>query len=118
MTDSMAALRLLVDHGGDEGPKALDAFYRRWSKEPLVIDKWFSVQATSSREGTLERRRAGCCSTRTSRCAIRIGCRSLVGAFCTANPARFHAATAADTDSLPTGCWSWIRSIRRSRHGS
>ena len=30
-------------------------FYTRWQSEPLVIDKWFSVQATSKRADTLER---------------------------------------------------------------
>jgi aminopeptidase N len=91
MTDSLAALRLLVDHGGDEGPKALDAFYRRWSNESLVIDKWFSVQATSSREGTLDAVLGLMAHPDFSlRNPNRV--RSLVGAFCTANPARFHAA--------------------------
>jgi aminopeptidase N len=91
MTDSLAALRLLVDYGDVEGPKALDVFYRRWSKEPLVIDKWFSVQATSRRDGALE---AVCDLMRHPDFSLRNPnrVRSLVGAFCTANPARFHAA--------------------------
>ncbi len=94
MTDSLAALRLLVDHGGVEGLAALDAFYRRWSKESLVIDKWFSVQATSSREGTLGAVLALMQHPDFSwRNPNRV--RSLVGAFCTANPARFHAADGA-----------------------
>jgi aminopeptidase N len=91
MTDAIAALRLLVDHGGEDGPPALDAFYRRWSREPLVIDKWFSVQATSSREGTLDAVMGLLLHPDFSlRNPNRV--RSLVGAFCTANPACFHAA--------------------------
>lgn len=94
MTDSLAALRLLVDHGGAEGPAALDAFYRRWANEPLVIDKWFSVQATSSREGTLGAVLALMQHADFSlRNPNRV--RSLVGAFCTANPVRFHDADGA-----------------------
>jgi aminopeptidase N len=91
MTDSLAALRMLVDYGDVEGPKALDVFYRRWSKEPLVIDKWFSVQATSSRDGALD---AVCDLMRHPDFSLRNPnrVRSLVGAFCAANPARFHAA--------------------------
>jgi aminopeptidase N len=91
MTDTMAALRLLVDHGGDEGRHALDTFYRRWSSEPLVVDKWFSVQATSSREGTLGAVLGLMHHPDFSlRNPNRV--RSLVGAFCSGNPARFHAA--------------------------
>jgi aminopeptidase N len=90
MTDVMAALRLLVDHGGAEGAQALDEFYRRWFREPLVLDKWFSVQATSSRPETLERVRHLMGHTDFSlRNPNRV--RSLVGAFCTANQVRFHA---------------------------
>jgi aminopeptidase N len=91
MTDTIAALRLLVDHGGDEGRHALDAFYRRWSSEPLVVDKWFSVQATSSRDGTLGAVLGLMHHPDFSlRNPNRV--RSLVGAFCSGNPARFHAA--------------------------
>lgn len=90
MTDAIAALRLLVDHGGEEGPPALEAFYRRWSKEPLVLDKWFSVQATSSRAGTLGAV-AGLLEHPDFSLRNPNRVRSLVGAFCTANPARFHA---------------------------
>ncbi len=91
MTDSIAALRLLVDYGGAEGPPALDRFYGRWSKEPLVIDKWFSVQATSRREGTLGAV-IGLLQHPDFSLRNPNRVRSLVGAFATANPARFHAA--------------------------
>ncbi len=91
MTDVMAALRLLVDHGGEEGARALEEFYHRWSREPLVLDKWFSVQATSPRPDTLARvtqlMEHGDFSLRNPN---RV--RSLVGAFCHANQVRFHAA--------------------------
>jgi aminopeptidase N len=90
MTDSIAALRLLVDHGGSEGPEALETFYRRWSSEPLVLDKWFTVQATSSREDTLQ---AVLDLLQHPDFSLRNPnrVRSLIGAFCTANPACFHA---------------------------
>jgi aminopeptidase N len=91
MTDSIAALRLLVDYGGAEGPPALDRFYGRWSKEPLVIDKWFSVQATSRREGVLDAV-IGLLQHPDFSLRNPNRVRSLVGAFSTANPARFHAA--------------------------
>nr|MBF0686135.1 aminopeptidase N C-terminal domain-containing protein [Pseudomonas sp.] len=48
MTDSMAALAAMVNYGEPgESREALDDFYRRWEHDPLVIDKWFSLQATS-----------------------------------------------------------------------
>ncbi|NEV63942.1 aminopeptidase N [Thiorhodococcus minor] len=91
MTDVMAALRLLVDHGGEAGTRALDHFYGRWSGEPLVVDKWLSVQATSPREDTLERVIALMGHADFSlRNPNRV--RSLIGAFCNANQVRFHAS--------------------------
>lgn len=47
MTDRMAALRCLV-HGADsEAPNALEQFERRYHNDPLVMDKWFAVQASA-----------------------------------------------------------------------
>ena len=43
MTQSLAALAALVRQGLGDG--ALDAFYTNWRNEPLVLDKWFSLQA-------------------------------------------------------------------------
>ncbi|MCY1004402.1 aminopeptidase N [Nannocystis pusilla] len=55
MTDSEAALACLIDHGGPERDAALAEFHRRWHKDPLVLDKWFALQAASSHPDTLER---------------------------------------------------------------
>src|SRR3954470_22523825 len=55
MTDSMAALGVLANLDCTERLPALDAFYARWKDEPLVVDKWLSVQATSRLPGTLAR---------------------------------------------------------------
>src|SRR5205085_7612874 len=54
MTDVLAALAVLVDIDCPERGAALDAFYRRWEGDPLVIDKWFALQARSSLPGTIE----------------------------------------------------------------
>jgi aminopeptidase N len=53
MTDSMAALGVLANLDCPERQPALDAFYARWKDEPLVVDKWLAVQATSRLPGTL-----------------------------------------------------------------
>ena len=39
-------------HGGGCGLRMV-VFYQRWQNEALVTDKWFGVQATSRRSGTL-----------------------------------------------------------------
>jgi aminopeptidase N len=94
MTDQIAALRLLVDAGGAAGEQALAAFYDRWGGDKLVLDKWFAVQATAKPEDTLDRVRMllghpAFSITNPNRV------RSLVGAFCTGNQVRFHAADGA-----------------------
>ncbi len=103
MTDVITALRLLVDASpavaGDAGERALAGFYQRWSKEQLVLDKWFALQAQSSRADALERVRslmehADFSLTNPNRV------RSLIGAFAVGNPLRFHAADGSGYDFL------------------
>ncbi|MBK1702352.1 aminopeptidase N [Thiococcus pfennigii] len=94
MTDVIAALGLLVDVGGAPAERALDTFYRRWAADPLVLDKWFAVQAASKRPDTLARVEALLGHEAfTLRNPNRL--RSLVGVFCSLNPVRFHAADGA-----------------------
>jgi aminopeptidase N len=89
MTDAEAALACLVDAGGQAREAALASFYARWKDEPLVIDKWFTVQATSCRPDTLQQ-----VATLLSHPAFTIKnpnrVRALIGAFAHGNPARFH----------------------------
>ena len=48
MTDSMAALSALINYGqGDFPQEALAAFYDKWRDNPLVVDKWFALQAAA-----------------------------------------------------------------------
>jgi aminopeptidase N len=55
MTDAMAALTCLANADCPEREPALQAFYDKWKDEPLVVDKWLMVQATSRLPGTLAR---------------------------------------------------------------
>ncbi|MEA2872437.1 MAG: aminopeptidase, partial [Hyphomicrobiales bacterium] len=55
MTDRMAALATLSLHPVPERQAALDDFYRRYSANPLIIDKWFGLQATIPDPATLDR---------------------------------------------------------------
>jgi aminopeptidase N len=54
MTDRMAALATLSLHAGPARDKALADFYERYKANPLVIDKWFALQATSPLPDALE----------------------------------------------------------------
>jgi len=90
MTDAEAALACLVDAGGEPREEALAGFYAQWKAEPLVIDKWFTVQAISRGEDTLERVIALCGHPDfTLKNPNRV--RSLLGAFSVRNQAEFHA---------------------------
>jgi aminopeptidase N len=55
MTDAMAALGVLANLDCPERRPALDAFYAKWKDEPLVVDKWLAVQASSRLPDTLLR---------------------------------------------------------------
>src|SRR5690606_36888743 len=55
MTDVLAAVAALDVSGSFKVEKALDAFYEKWKTRPLVLDKWFSIQASSPRADTLAR---------------------------------------------------------------
>jgi len=53
MTDALAALCMLANCDCPERARALDAFYGKWETEPLVVDKWLAVQATTRLPSTL-----------------------------------------------------------------
>ncbi len=54
MTDRQGALVVLVSLDAPEREQALKAFYDRYEDDPLVIDKWFAVQASAQRADTVE----------------------------------------------------------------
>jgi aminopeptidase N len=55
MTDAMAALTAIANCDCAERRPALDAFYGKWTQEPLVVDKWLTVEALSRLPGTVAR---------------------------------------------------------------
>ena len=55
MTDRMAALAVLSQYAIPERETALAAFEQRYRNDPLVLDKWFAVQARIPEAGTLDR---------------------------------------------------------------
>jgi aminopeptidase N len=54
MTDRQGALGILVSLDTPERSAALDAFYERFHDDPLVLDKWFALQAAAQRKDTVD----------------------------------------------------------------
>ena len=91
MTERLAALTVLNNHAGPARDAALAAFLEDWESYPLVVDKWFRLQATSRLPDTLERVLALTHHPLfTRRVPNRL--RALVGAFAYGNPLRFHSS--------------------------
>lgn len=93
MTDRLAALTSLVHSGCmqklPEVKELLEHFYKEYENEPLVIDKWFSLQSTSpttSIESIRELMEHPAFTFRNPNRA-----RSLIFGFCHNNMAQFHA---------------------------
>jgi len=90
MTESLAALSVLNNVDCPERDQALAAFHEKWRQDPLVLDKWFTIQATSSLPGATERVR-----DLLAHPDFDIGnpnrARSVIAAFPAGNPVHFHA---------------------------
>jgi aminopeptidase N len=54
MTNELGGLSALINADCVERKTALSEFYKKWEKENLVIDKWFSLQALSNLPNTLD----------------------------------------------------------------
>jgi aminopeptidase N len=54
MTEQQAALACLVFQGGQKSQEAVESFYQQWKNEPLVLDKWFAIQASSPSQNSVE----------------------------------------------------------------
>jgi aminopeptidase N len=101
MTDQAAALACLVRVGGDAASAALASFEREYANEPLVMDKWFTMQATAMRlpgqarvvDRVRELMNHSAFSIRNPNKV-----RALITAFCTGNLAEFHAADGSGYD--------------------
>ena len=90
MSDQLSALGYLADTQSEEKHRALASFYTQWKHDPQVVDKWFSIQASSHLPDTLqqvEKLLAHPAFTLKNPNKVR----ALVGRFCMGNPACFHA---------------------------
>ena len=94
MTDVTAALSALSHTESEERRSAFEGFYTHWKHDVLVLDKWLTLQALSSRPSTLEDVKA-----LTGHEAFTIKnpnrVRSLLNAFVQENPVHFHASSGA-----------------------
>jgi aminopeptidase N len=88
MTDRLAALGTLALIPGETRETALAEFAARYADEPLVLDKWFAIQAQIPEAGTLER-----ITRLQSHPAFTITnpnrVRALIGSFAFGNPTQF-----------------------------
>ncbi len=90
MTDRIAALGILSDLDGPARSDALSDFYESWKGDPIVTDKWLSIQAMSSRPETLNDV-IGLLDHDAFSIRNPNRVRALIGAFCNSNQFRFHA---------------------------
>jgi aminopeptidase N len=96
MTERIGALAALVDSHAPLAERALAHFHGLFKHEPLVVDKWFALQATAPE------RADGRVFTRVRQLLQHPDfslhnpnrARSLVLAFCNRNPAAFHRTDA------------------------
>ena len=93
MTERLAALAAIAMKPSDARVHALEAFGRRYAAEPLILDKWFALQAQIPERGTLDRVR-----TLMKHHAFSLAnpnrVRALIGGF-TANHTQFNRADGA-----------------------
>lgn len=93
MTEQMGALRVAVHQQLPAAEPLLAAFYQQWQHEPLVVNKWLSVQASQPTEGALAQvvelaDSAAFDITNPNKV------RALFNVFATANPVGFHGGGA------------------------
>ncbi|MBM3529000.1 MAG: aminopeptidase N [Alphaproteobacteria bacterium] len=97
MTDRIAALSTLSLHNAPERATAFDDFYARYKADPLIVDKWFALQAASPDPATLGRVRE-----LTAHPAFSLAnpnrVRSLIGVFAQGNQTQFNRADGAGYD--------------------
>lgn len=99
MTDRLSALSTLALLGGATREEAFEAFYDQFAGDSLVLDKWFSLQATIPEPATTQRvirlmSHPDFSLTNPNRL------RALIGAFANANLTCFHALDGSGYDLL------------------
>ncbi len=99
MTDQMAAFKSLVHFETSSADSVIEKFYQQWQDEHLVMDKWFTVQATIPHISS-QARVNQLFSHKDFDLKNPNRVRSLLGAFCAANPICFHDVSGFGYDLL------------------
>jgi aminopeptidase N len=95
MTDSYAALSALVNSGDRAlANEVLVKFHEYWKDDALVLDQWFSVQASSAKFADLDGIKKLMASPDFD-ISNPNKVRSVVGVYCGQNQVRFHEASGA-----------------------
>lgn len=89
MTLAMGGLAALRDTVSDERERAMSAFHARFRNDPLVLDKWFALEAGSARPDGVARVRALLQHPDFQRNPNRV--RAVLGTFMRENLRAFHA---------------------------
>ena len=97
MTERLGALAALTESHAELAERALAHFHAQFSHEPLVIDKWFALQAhmPERSDGRVFARVRQLMQHPDFTLKNPNRARSLIQAFCSFNPAGFHRADAA-----------------------
>ncbi|HEX6362532.1 MAG TPA: aminopeptidase N [Albitalea sp.] len=96
MTDRQGALSALIGAYSPLAELALASFHETFKHEPLVIDKWFTLQVTAPEsDGRVFARARTLMSHPDFSIRNPNRARSLIAALCMANPAAFHRTDAA-----------------------
>ncbi len=97
MTDRYSALSAMIQNFPEQASGLIEDFYQRYADEALVIDKWFTAQATqhtsefATMRAALDRLMAHPAFVQPNPNRLR----SLIFAFCNSNPRHFHQADGA-----------------------
>ncbi|MBU3022907.1 aminopeptidase N [Aestuariibacter sp. A3R04] len=89
MTDTLGALKAAQTCGGTLFESLMASFEQTWNHDPLVLDKWFALHATTEREDILSH-----LTLLQSHPQFAMGnpnrVRALIGSFAFYNPTGFH----------------------------
>jgi aminopeptidase N len=96
MTDRFNALAALVTSGHELAAPALQRFHALFKDEPLVLDKWFALQAGApDRGGNILPAVKQLMTHRDFNIRNPNRARSVIFSYCSANPGAFHRPDAA-----------------------
>ncbi len=89
MTDSQSAFSCIVNSRNENKQEIIDDFYKNWSEDSVVIDKWFSTQAISKNTKFEDIIKLSKNTSFNIKNPNKV--RSLYSAFATHNSINFHA---------------------------